>query len=88
MGDVATQSHEELNEMARMCRIDILRMTHQAKSGHPGGSLSAIDAMVALYGTDFRFDTSNPDWPDRDRFIMSKGHASPAMYSFFIRWGF
>ena len=87
MGDVASQSHDELTEMARLCRIDILRMTHEAKSGHPGGSLSAIDAMVALYGTDFRFDTSNPDWPDRDRFIMSKGHASPAMYSLLHQMG-
>ena len=84
---MANQSHDELSEMARKCRIDILRMTHAAKSGHPGGSLSAIDAMVALYATDFRFDTSNPEWPDRDRFIMSKGHASPAMYSLLHQMG-
>ena len=71
----------ELMELARMCRIDIVRMTHAAGSGHPGGSLSAIDCMVALYGTTLRFDTENPDWDDRDRFIMSKGHASPAMYA-------
>ena len=71
----------ELMELARMCRIDIVRMTHAARSGHPGGSLSAIDFMVALYGTTLRFDTENPDWDDRDRFIMSKGHASPAMYA-------
>ena len=71
----------ELEEMARRCRIDIIKMTHAAGAGHPGGSLSAIDCMVALYGSILRFDTSNPDWADRDRFVMSKGHASPAMYS-------
>ena len=71
----------ELEEMARRCRIDIVKMTHAAGAGHPGGSLSAIDCMVALYGSILRFDTNNPDWTDRDRFVMSKGHASPAMYS-------
>ena len=71
----------ELEEMARRCRIDIIKMTHAAGAGHPGGSLSAIDCMVALYGSILRFDTNNPDWADRDRFVMSKGHASPAMYS-------
>ena len=71
----------ELEEMARRCRIDIVKMTHAAGAGHPGGSLSAIDCMVALYGSILRFDTKNPDWADRDRFVMSKGHASPAMYS-------
>ena len=69
----------ELEEMAKRCRIDIVKMTHAAKSGHPGGSLSAIDCMVAIYCTCLRFDTNNPDWEDRDRFIMSKGHASPAV---------
>ena len=77
----------ELVEMARRCRVDIVKMTHSAKSGHPGGSLSAIDSMVALYGTCLRFDTSNPDWEDRDRFIMSKGHASPAMYAILHQMG-
>jgi len=77
----------ELEEMARLCRIDIVKMTHAAKSGHPGGSLSAIDSMVALYGTSMRFDTSNPDWDDRDRFVMSKGHASPAMYALLHQMG-
>jgi len=62
-------------------------MTHAAKSGHPGGSLSAIDIMVSLYGTIFRFDTNNPNWEDRDRFIMSKGHASPAMYALLHQMG-
>ncbi len=77
----------ELEEMARRCRIDIIKMTHAAGAGHPGGSLSAIDCMVALYGSILRFDTNNPDWTDRDRFVMSKGHASPAMYALLHQLG-
>ena len=77
----------ELEEMARRCRIDIIKMTHAAGAGHPGGSLSAIDCMVALYGSILRFDTNNPDWTDRDRFVMSKGHASPAMYALLHQMG-
>ena len=77
----------ELEEMARRCRIDIVKMTHAAGAGHPGGSLSAIDCMVALYGSILRFDTNNPDWTDRDRFVMSKGHASPAMYALLHQMG-
>ena len=87
MGDGTEVDVGELEEMARRCRVDIVKMTHAAKSGHPGGSLSAIDCMVAIYGTCLRFDTSNPDWEDRDRFIMSKGHASPAMYSILHQMG-
>ena len=77
----------DLEEMARRCRIDIVKMTHAAGAGHPGGSLSAIDCMVALYGSILRFDTNNPDWTDRDRFVMSKGHASPAMYALLHQLG-
>ena len=87
MGEAVQDKIAELEEMARLCRIDIVKMTHAAKSGHPGGSLSAIDSMVALYGTSMRFDTSNPDWDDRDRFVMSKGHASPAMYALLPQMG-
>ena len=72
---------DELSEMSRKCRVDIVKMTHAARSGHPGGSLSAIDLMVCLYGTTLRFNAEDPNWDDRDRFVLSKGHASPAMYS-------
>jgi len=81
VGDAMQDKIAELEEMARLCRIDIVKMTNAAGSGHPGGSLSAIDSMVALYGSSLRFDTNNPNWEDRDRFVMSKGHASPAMYA-------
>jgi len=80
-------SVEELSEMSRKCRIDIVKMTNAARSGHPGGSLSAIDLMVALYGTNLRFNPIDPNWGDRDRFILSKGHASPAMYSLLFQIG-
>ena len=53
-----------------------------------GGSLSAIDILVALYANKLRFDVENPDWDDRDRFVMSKGHASPAVYSILHEVGF
>tara|TARA_B100000929_G_scaffold290749_1_gene285746 strand:- start:120 stop:959 length:840 start_codon:yes stop_codon:yes gene_type:complete len=82
-------SIEELEEMSRRCRINIVKMTHEAGAGHPGGSLSAIDLMVGLYGHDFlRIDTDDADWEDRDRFIMSKGHASPAVYSILNEIGY
>jgi len=87
VGEAVQGRISELEEMARLCRIDIVKMTHAAKAGHPGGSLSAIDIMVALYGTSMRFDTNNPDWDDRDRFVMSKGHASPAMYALLHQMG-
>ena len=79
---------EELEEMSRRCRINIVKMTHEAGAGHPGGSLSAIDLIVALYGTKLRIDCDNADWVDRDRFVMSKGHASPAVYSILHEVGF
>ena len=65
-----------------------MKMIHSAGAGHPGGSLSAIDIIVTLYGNQLRFDVNNPDWADRDRFIMSKGHASPAVYSILFEMGF
>ena len=79
---------EELEDMARRCRVEICRMTHRAKAGHPGGSLSEIDILCGLYGSRLRVDASNPKWADRDRFILSKGHASPGMYALLAEMGF
>jgi|TARA_B100001250_G_scaffold136812_2_gene117140 transketolase len=89
-GDVGHQnlSISELENLSNDCRKHIVRMIHKAGAGHPGGSLSAIDIIVALYGTRLRFDRNNPDWSDRDRFVMSKGHASPAVYSILHEMGF
>jgi transketolase len=69
-----------LEARAREFRKAILRMTTRAGSGHPGGSLSAIDIITALYFHHMRHDPTNPSWPDRDRFVMSKGHGCPAWY--------
>ncbi len=71
----------ELQERARQMRRDVIDMVYAAQSGHPGGSLSSADILAVLYGSVLRHDPQNPHWPDRDRFIMSKGHASPIMYA-------
>jgi transketolase len=63
-------------------------MTAEVNSGHPGGSLSCTDILTALYFRVLRHDPNNPAWPERDRFIMSKGHASPAMYSVLAEAGY
>lgn len=63
---------------ARLLAVDAV---HEAKSGHPGGSLSCMDALVALYFKEMNIDPSNPQKPDRDRFVLSKGHCSPALYA-------
>ena len=83
-----TSSITELEELARRCRIEIVKMVHRAQAGHPGGSLSEIDLMVALYSTSLRVRPEDPDWDDRDRFILSKGHASPGMYALLAETGF
>ena len=77
-----------LEERARRCRVDIVRMVHRAQAGHPGGSLSEIDLLVALYGTVLNVRPNEPSWPDRDRFVLSKGHASPGMYALLADFGF
>lgn len=62
-------------------RVDIIRMLEAAGSGHPGGSLSAIDILAALYTRVLRHRPEQPDWPDRDRVVLSKGHGCPALYT-------
>ncbi len=71
----------ELKAKALEIRREIIRMLGEAGSGHPGGSLSATDIMTALYFNVMNHDPKNPKWPDRDRFVLSKGHASPVLYS-------
>lgn len=71
----------ELESLSQKLRLEILKMIFEAQSGHPGGSYSAIDLMTALYFRVMRHDPKNPEWPDRDRFILSKGHAAPALYA-------
>lgn len=84
----ALESLEELAKMAAHIRCDALRMIHMARMGHPGGSLSIADLLAALYFRVMRIDPSRPNWPERDRFILSKGHACPAWYAALMRRGY
>jgi len=81
-------SIEELKAMATTIRCDIIEMITTANAGHPGGSLSAADIVTALYFRLMRIDPKNPDWPDRDRFILSKGHACPVWYAALAERGY
>ena len=76
-----TQNVEELQAIARTTRRQIIEMITAAKSGHPGGSLSAVEILVTLFFDVMNHDPSNPHWPDRDHVILSKGHACPVLYS-------
>jgi len=84
----AKPSIDELKVMAQIIRRDIITMIHTAQAGHPGGSLSAADIVTALYFRIMRLDPANPQWPDRDRFILSKGHACPVWYAALAERGF
>ncbi len=77
-----------LKEISGRLRLDIIEMLHRAGSGHPGGSLSAIDLIVALYFSRLRHDPRRPDWAERDRFVLSKGHAVPALYAAMAEAGY
>ena len=70
-----------LEEKAADIRTEILKMIHNAQSGHPGGSLSATDIMAALYFDILNINPDKPEWEDRDRFVLSKGHACPVLYA-------
>ena len=71
----------ELEIIATKARLLLLDGIHTAKSGHPGGSLSCVDALTALYFSEMRIDPGDPGKPDRDRFVLSKGHCAPALYA-------
>jgi transketolase len=77
-----------LADKARMIRRDVFSMIFQSGEGHPGAALSCADIIAALYFHIMRVDPTNPDWPQRDRFILSKGHACPAYYAALARRGF
>lgn len=81
-------NEQMLKEQAKEIRKDIVMMIGQAKSGHPGGSLSATEIVTYLYFEELRIDPTNPKWDDRDRFILSKGHAAPVLYAALARRGF
>lgn len=77
-----------LEARCKSLRYDILQMITQAASGHPGGSLSVVEMMAALFYVKMRIDPGRPDWPDRDRFVLSKGHAAPCYYAILADLGY
>jgi len=72
---------KDLAVMAYKARLLAVEAVHRAASGHPGGSLSCADALTALYFNEMRINPDDPKWPDRDRFVLSKGHCAPALYA-------
>ncbi len=84
----APMTIEELKRMAGIIRCDIIEMICTAGAGHPGGSLSATDIVTALYFRVMRIDPTKPGWPERDRFILSKGHACPVWYAALAERGY
>ena len=79
---------KDLQEKAKDLRRDIIEMIYRAKSGHPGGSLSIADIMSVLYWKEMNVDPENPKDENRDRFVLSKGHAAPALYAALIEKGY
>lgn len=79
---------EELKAVAKLVRKDIIEMLTESGSGHPGGSLSAADIVTTLFFSEMNIDNKNPKKEDRDRFVLSKGHAAPVLYSALARKGF
>lgn len=81
-------SVDELKETAKRVRANIVKMVAAAQSGHPGGSLSAVELGVSLFWNHLRCNPAAAQWPDRDRFILSKGHATPFLYSLLCERGY
>ncbi|MPM37500.1 Transketolase 2 [bioreactor metagenome] len=82
------KSLESLKGITRNIRKDIIKMLTESGSGHPGGSLSAVEIMTTLYFNEMNVDPKNPKDPDRDRFVLSKGHAAPVLYSVLAEKGY
>ena len=82
------RDHKGLKEIARNIRKDIVSMIHTSKSGHPGGSLSAVEILTALYFDEMNIDHNNCKMEDRDRFVLSKGHAAPVLYATLAQKGY
>ena len=79
---------DQLKKKAEEIRYDIISMIGEAGSGHPGGSLSAADIGAMLFFNEMNYDPQNPKWQDRDRFILSKGHAAPLLYALLANTGY
>src|ERR1700690_2911919 len=83
-----TSNVTELAAISKRMRREVIEMITDAKSGHPGGSLSAVELIVTLYFDVMRHDPANPKWKDRDRFILSKGHCCPILYAVMAECGY
>lgn len=81
-------SPHELKQLAKELRIQVLRMNYKAGSGHTGGSFSCAEIVTVLYENYLRVRPDEPDWPQRDRFVLSKGHAAPTLYATLARKGY
>src|SRR5260370_40191092 len=79
---------DDLAALSKQMRRTLIRTITEAKSGHPGGSLSAVEILVTLYFDVMRHDPANPKWKDRDRFILSKGHCCPILYAVMAECGY
>jgi transketolase len=79
---------QKLKEVTKTIRQDIIKMLTESASGHPGGSLSAVEILTALYFSEMKVDANNPRWENRDRFVLSKGHAAPVLYAVLAEKGF
>lgn len=88
MPSTKTELIKKLEKKANQMRVEIIKMIYKAQSGHPGGALSATDIVTALYFHLMNVDTANPTYQDRDRFILSKGHACPVIYAALALKGF
>lgn len=85
---MSEEQKEKLERIACRLRCDIIEMIGAAGSGHPGGSLSAAELLTYLYFEEMRIDPTRPDWPERDRFVLSKGHAAPVLYAALAERGY
>jgi len=83
-----TSNISELKQLALQARRYIIEMICAAKSGHPGGSLSAVEILTTLFFDVMKHDPARPDWPERDRFVMSKGHGAPVLYANLAQCGY
>ncbi len=83
-----TVNYEELTQKAQDIRVDIIKSVFSANSGHPGGSLSAADIMAVLYFHEMKLDPENTKWEERDKFVLSKGHAAPVLYAALAERGY
>ena len=85
---MTAEEKKSLRINACKARVGVIESTHAAKCGHPGGSLGAVDVLTYLYFKEMNIDPARPTMPDRDRFVLSKGHNAPALYAVLAHRGF